>query len=263
MPRVLALLPLLLAAALSTVAPAGAEPLRLRTNYTISLIGLPVGRAEFRTRIDGQRYDVSGTLSSAGLAELVSSTRGTSSVSGRVRGDRLLAERYKLAYTSDGKSWSSDLRLRSGRVSGVDVAPPARTPAPADFIPVKPAELAAVVDPLSGLMIKPGKPEDLCRRTLPVFDGWTRLDLPLSPAGTKPVRTEGFAGDAVVCSTTVRPVSGYRTSSNGLKFLRGKRIELWFAPVRDTGIYAPVRVRIPTEVGPLTLSASRFAAPDA
>ncbi|RIX99237.1 DUF3108 domain-containing protein [Aureimonas flava] len=255
--------PGLLALALSAaaVAPAGAEAPALRTSYTISLIGLPVGRAEFRTTIDGTRFAVWGTLSSAGLAELVSSTRGTSSVSGRIAGPRLLADRYALAYTSDGKSWSSDLALRGGGVVSTKIAPPARSPAPADFVPVRPAQLASVVDPLSGLMIKPGKPEDLCRRTLALFDGWSRIDLPLAPAGTESFRADGFQGDATVCTTTVRPVGGYRTSSKGLKFLRGKTIRLWFAPIGETGVYAPVRVRVPTEVGPLTLTASTFAKP--
>ncbi|KQQ79806.1 DUF3108 domain-containing protein [Aureimonas sp. Leaf324] len=248
-------------ALLALAAPAGAEAAPLRTVYTISLIGLPVGRAEFRTTIDARRFKVEGTLSSAGLAELVSSTRGTSSVSGRIAGRRLLADRYALAYTSDGKSWASDLSLRSGSVVSAKVAPPARNPAPADFVPVRRAQLTSVVDPLSGLMIAPGKPGDLCRRTLNVYDGWSRIDLPLSPAGTERVRTDGFDGEAVVCTTTVRPVGGYRTSSNGLRFLRGKVIRLWFAPIGDTGVYAPVRVCIPTEVGPLSLTASTFAKP--
>ncbi|WP_061931541.1 DUF3108 domain-containing protein [Aureimonas sp. AU22] len=252
---------LLLLALLAGAAPAGADTRPVRTNYTISLIGLPVGRAEFQTTIDGSRFVVSGTLASAGLAELVSSTRGTSSVSGRIAGRRLLADRYALAYTSDGKSWASDLALRAGSVVSAKVAPPARTPAPADFVPVRRAQLTGVVDPLSGLMIKPGAPQDLCRRTLNIYDGWSRIDLPLEPAGTESFRTDGFEGEATVCTTTVRPVSGYRTSSNGLKFLKGRTIRLWFAEIGDTGIYAPVRVRIPTEVGPLTLTASTFAKP--
>ncbi len=168
MPRTLA--GLLALSLLALALPAKAEAPALRTRYTISLIGLPVGRAEFLTTIDGARFKVSGTLSSAGLAALVSSTRGTSSVSGRIAGRRLLPDRYALAYTSDGKSWSSDLSLRAGSVVSAKVAPPAKNPAPADFVPVRRAQLADVVDPLSGLMVKPAKPEDLCRRTLPVFD---------------------------------------------------------------------------------------------
>jgi hypothetical protein len=257
--RLAATLLVLLAAA----PDARAAPESLETNYTISLIGLPVGRASFRTTLDGARYRVEGTLASAGLADLVSKTKGTSSVSGRVRAGRLLADRYRLAYTSDAKSWRSDVRYRGGRAVSADVAPPPRNPPQPDFVPVRSAQLASVVDPLSGLMIKPAKPDpvSLCSRTLPFYDGWSRLDLALSPSGTRAFSTEGFEGQAIVCDVRVRAVSGYRTSSNGIKYLSSRTLQIWFAPVRDSGIFAPVYVRIPTEVGPLSLTATTFAKP--
>lgn len=242
---------------------AGAAPEVLTTTYAISLIGLPVGRASFATTLDGPRYKVEGTLSSAGLAELVSSTKGTSSVSGRIAGDRLFAERYRLAYTSDAKSWSSDVRFRNGRAVSASVAPPPRNPPHADFLPVLPAQLAAVVDPLSGLMLKPAKadPASLCSRKVPFYDGWSRLDLALSPNGLRDFSADGFEGKAIVCNVRVQAVSGYRTSSNGIKYLSNRVLQIWFAPVRGSGIYAPVYVRIPTEVGPLSLTATTFAKP--
>ena len=248
-------------AAMAASPLAAAEP--LRTVYSISLIGLPVGRAQFETRLEPTRFSVSGTLSSAGLAELVSSTRGTSSVTGRIRNGGPQAERYHLDYTSDGKSWRSDVRFRAGSAVSSDVAPPARSPAPADFVPVKPSQLRGVVDPLSGLMIRPsGDASSICRRTVPFYDGWSRLDLVLSPgAGEQAFRADGFDGKAVACNVRIRPVSGYRTSSNGIKYLRDRTIQLWFAPIRHSGIYAPVYVRIPTQVGPLTLTATTFAKP--
>jgi len=251
------LLPLL--ALLSCVAPAAAAPVDAVTAYRISLIGLPVGRAEFKTRLDDKRYTVSGTLSSAGLAELVSSTRGTSSVTGTVRPDRLEAERYQLDYTSDGRSWSSDVRYRRGRAVSASVAPPPRQPRPADFVAVTPAQLARVVDPLSGLMLKPRDADAVCMGSLPFYDGWSRLDLVLSPNGRRDFQADGFSGEAMVCNVRIRAVSGYRTSSKGLKYLADKTLQIWFAPVRDSGIYAPVYVRVPTEVGPLTLTATTFA----
>jgi hypothetical protein len=246
--------------ALLAALPARADDV-LQTDYRISLIGLPVGRAHFETRLSPTRYSVSGSLSSAGLAELVSSTRGTSSVSGRVRPDRLTAERYRLQYTSDKKSWRADVRFSGGRALSSDIAPPAPTPPPSDFVPVKASQLSDVVDPLGGLMLKPGgDPASVCRRTVPFYDGWSRLDLVLSPGGgEQDFQADGFSGKAIACNARIRPVSGYRTSSNGLKYLRERTIQLWFAEVRDSGIYAPVYVRIPTQVGPLTLTATRFA----
>jgi hypothetical protein len=179
--------------------------------------------------------------------------------SGRIRGDKLHAERYALAYSSDKRSYSSTVAFDAGQVETADVAPKITKPK-ADYVPVTPAQLRAVVDPLSGLMIKAkGTPEAVCSRTLPFFDGWSRLDLQLSPNGTRPFQTDGFEGEAIACNVRVKPVSGYRATSKGVKFIQEQTIELWFAPIGATGIYAPVYAKIPTEIGPLTLRASVFA----
>ena len=52
--------------------PARAET--LQTRYSISILGVTVGRADFTTEFAGSRYSVSGNLRSAGLGALVSST---------------------------------------------------------------------------------------------------------------------------------------------------------------------------------------------
>lgn len=242
--------------------PGLAEAQTLTTRYTISLIGLPVGRAEFQTELRPSSYSVSGTLGSAGLADLVSKTNGRSSVSGRIRPDRLEAERYLLSYTSDKKSWKADVRYKGGRAVSADTAPPLRQPPPNDYVPVTQNQLSRVVDPLSGLMVKPGREAAaVCRRTLPFYDGWSRLDLQLSPDGEDDFEADGYRGKVQVCNVRIKPVGGYRSSSNGLKFLANKTLKIWFAPVRDSGIYAPVYVRIPTQVGPLSLTATTFAKP--
>ncbi|KQT44392.1 hypothetical protein ASG43_13635 [Aureimonas sp. Leaf454] len=245
--------------ALSPFSAGDAKAQAMTSQYSVSLIGLPVGRASFDTTIDGNRFAVKGTLSSTGLADIVSKTAGSSTVSGRIRGDKIHAERYALAYSSDKRSYSSNVAFESGRVRTSDVAPKITKPK-ADYVPVKPAQLRSVVDPLSGLMIKAdGTPDSVCSRTLPFFDGWSRLDLQLSPNGTRPFRTEGFEGDAIACNVRVKPVSGYRATSKGVKFIQSQTIELWFAPIGSTGIFAPVYAKIPTEIGPLTLRASVFA----
>jgi hypothetical protein len=238
----------------------GAETLNLSTRYNVSLIGLPVGRATFETEINGSSYSVDGTLTSVGLADIVSTVKGTSSVSGRIGGDRLVAGSYGLDYTSNRKRFRSSIEFRSGRVTSVSAEP--KAPPNKDYIPVSQKELRSVVDPLSGLMIKPGKSEDdLCGRTLPFFDGWSRLDMKFSPNGRKPFSTDGFDGDAVACKVRVEPVSGYKPTSKGVQFIAKQTMEIWFAPIGATGIYAPVYARVPTEIGPLTFRAAVFAKP--
>jgi hypothetical protein len=252
------LIPCALALAAAALAGGAASAETMSTRYNVALIGLPVGQASFDTEITGRSYSVDGTLSSVGLADIVSTVKGTSSVAGRISGDRLLASRYDLDYSSDKRSFRSNVAFRSGRVASSAVEPKARPHK--DYIPVSPDQLRSVVDPLSGLMIKPKRgADDLCQRTLAFFDGWSRLDLKLSPAGRKAFRTDGFDGDAVVCSVRVQPVSGYKPTSKGVQFIARQTLEIWFAPIRETGIYAPVYARVPTEIGPLTFRAATFA----
>ncbi|KAB0677045.1 DUF3108 domain-containing protein [Aureimonas leprariae] len=240
--------------------PAMAEAPALSTRYTVGLIGLPVGRASFVTRIDGGSYTVDGTLTSTGLADIVSTVKGTSRVSGRIAADRLVAGTYDLDYTSNRKHFRSSIAFRSGRVTSVTAEPEA--PASKDFIPVTQNQLRSVVDPLTGLMIKAGRSSDgLCARTLPFFDGWSRLDMRFAPAGRQPFSTDGFEGDAVVCTARVEPISGYKPTSKGVQFIAKQTMEIWFAPVGKTGIFAPVYAKVPTEIGPLTFRAAVFAKP--
>ncbi|MBC8129510.1 MAG: DUF3108 domain-containing protein, partial [Rhizobiaceae bacterium] len=97
----------LLACAWPVLAPGMAKAEQLTSRYNVSLIGLPVGRASFDTTISEGRYSVKGTLASAGLADIVSKTSGSSSVAGTIKGGKLYATRYGLDYSSDKKTYRS------------------------------------------------------------------------------------------------------------------------------------------------------------
>ena len=259
LPRIAHALALL--APLVMVGPSGAsaETQTVTTSYGMALIGLLIGKASFATVIDDNRFSVKGNLSSAGLGALVSETSGTSHVAGRIRPDGFAAERYGLDYTSSDKRWKSEVKFRGGRVTATDVSPKRSNNEKPSYVPVEKAQLASVVDPLSGLMIKTSDPASVCRRTLPLFDGWSRLDLTLSPAGSSPYSMPGYSGQATVCTVRIRPVSGYDKSSKGLKFLQNQTIELWFAPIARKDVFVPVYAKIPTTIGPLTLQALSVA----
>ncbi|WAP68887.1 DUF3108 domain-containing protein [Jiella pelagia] len=236
--------------------PAPAAEQVVTTEYGMALIGLIIGKATFDTVIDDGRFSVKGRMSSAGLGQLVSKTGGTSQVSGRVTSRGFASERYGLDYTSDGKRWTSDVRLRSGRVIDSSVSPKRSSKEKPSYVPVQRAQLSSVVDPLSGLMIRTNDAGSVCRRTLPLYDGWSRLDLKLSPKARQTVSLAGYEGEAVICNVRIEPVSGYDRKSKGLQFLRSQTIELWFAPIARPDVFVPVYVRIPTTIGPLTLQAT-------
>jgi len=88
----------------------------------------------------------------------------------------------------------------------------------------------------------------VCNRTIRIYDGEMRADLRLAPAGA--------SGGQVTCSAKFEPVAGYRPSRSALKYLRDRsRITIAFAPLADTGFYAPVDASIGTQVGTVRIVA--------
>lgn len=235
--------------------PLSSAEIEHRTDYSIRLSGLPVATATFRSAFNGNRYTISGSLQSAGLADIFSSTKGTTSVSGTVSRGRLHATNYSVNYKSGKRSRAIDVTFHNGNVITASMTPPRRKPK--NWVPVSTADMRAVLDPISGLIIPEGS--RVCPKTLPIFDGESRLDLKLSSKGTKPYSTKGFEGEVVVCGIRFVPKSGYRKGRDDVEYLRKlKTMEIWFAKAAGAKVYAPVYVQIPTKLGPVTVSATRF-----
>lgn len=158
-------------------------------------------------------------------------------------------------YKSGKRSRAIDVTFRNGNVINASMTPPRRKPK--NWIPVSNADMRAVLDPISGLIIPEGS--RICPKTLPIFDGESRLDLKLSSKGTKPYSTKGFEGEVVVCGIRFVPKSGYKKGRDDVEYLRKlKTMEIWFAKAEGAKVYAPVYVQIPTKLGPVTVSATRF-----
>lgn len=237
------------------MATAAAEEAIHHTTYRVSFIGMPVARADFTARVDGDRFTVDGKLTSAGVGNIVGRTEGQASVAGVKREDHLEASRYLLAYTSGRRSSRTEVAFRNGNVISAQLTPEKKRTRP-DWVPVPSADLNSVLDPVSGLMV-PGDAR-VCDRTIPVFDGETRLDLHLSEAGRRPFSTEGFQGEAIVCTARAEPRSGYHTDHSSTEIMRDTRVEVWFARNERADLYAPVYARVPTRLGPVTITATRF-----
>lgn len=225
------------------------------TDYSISLAGLPIAKASFHTELDADRYTISGTMNSAGLADIFAQTSGRTSVSGVVGRDRLSASEYSVRYQSGKKGRAIDVQFRNGNVLSASMTPKRKIPK--NWVPVTKADMRNVVDPLSGLIF-PGEAK-VCPKSIPVFDGESRMDLKLSAKGTKPFKTDGFDGDVIVCGIKFVPKSGYRKGRDDVDYLRKlETMEIWFAKADAVNVYAPVYVKIPTSYGPVTIWATRF-----
>ncbi|WP_246752935.1 DUF3108 domain-containing protein [Sinorhizobium sp. BG8] len=235
--------------------PAFAAEVEHVTDYSIRLAGLPVAVATFRSEFSGSRYSIHGRMSSAGLADILSSTRGTTSVSGTIARDKLRAQTYSVVYQSGKRGRKIDVTFDNGNVVSAQMQPQRRRTK--NWVPVTKSDMRSVLDPISGLIIPAGT--RVCPKTLPIFDGESRMDIKLVAKGTRSFSTKGFEGEVIVCGIRFVPKSGYRKGRLDVEYLRQlKTMEIWFAKADTANVYAPVFVRIPTKYGPVTVSATRF-----
>lgn len=233
-----------------------AEPVHVYTDYSVSLIGLPVAYLKFKTEIDGASYKISGNLRTSALTNIVSKSRGNASVSGKFGKDRLRASRFSVAYTADAKTHKTEIRFNNGNVSSATNTPKRKRTA-ADWVPISAEDMREVLDPLSGLVFPASA--RVCPSSLPIFDGETRVTLHLKPKGVRPFRTKGFKGDAIVCAIRFVPQAGYRKGSSAIRYLQKlTKMEVWFAKHEQGGFYAPVYAKVPTKIGQVVVAATRF-----
>lgn len=233
-----------------------AQPVETRADYSVSLVGLPVAYLSFVTQVDDKSYRISGSMRTSPLSDIISKTRGNASVSGKLVSDRMVATSFTVAYSSGKHSRRTDIEFRDGNVKSA-VNSPERKEKSADWVPLSPEDLRAVLDPLSGLVL-PAKAV-VCPRSLAIFDGQSRVTLHLTHKGIRPFRTKGFAGDAIACTVRFEPKSGYRKGSSAIEYLRKlKTMEVWFAKNPIADFYAPVYVKVPTTVGQVVVSATRY-----
>lgn len=234
-----------------------ADVLRHETQYRVSLAGLPIARADFKTEVTGKQFTIRGDITSAGLADLVTSIDAKTDVTGVVNDSRLQATHYTLYYKSGKRERTYDVAYANGNVTSNTITPEPKRPD--SWVPLSQADLKAVLDPISGMIFPITPSLNLCNQTLAVFDGEMRMDLKLSPKGYHPFSTEGFKGKTVACGVRFTPKSGYKgTRKDYLYLAKSDNMEIWFAKADAMNVYAPVYVRIPTQYGTVTITAVKY-----
>lgn len=235
--------------------PVKAEVIQHNTDYNISLGPLTIARAKFATRMDGTNYTISGTFNSAGLASVLKDISGTAKITGSQRGNRMQASSFDLVYNDGKRTRSYDVKFRNGDVISSVITPKPKS-RPDGWVAVKPRDLRSVLDPISGLIFPSSA--KMCPSVLPVYDGESRMDLVFSDAGTRKFKTKGFDGEVIVCTIRYVPKSGYRHGRKDIEYLKSIRMEVWFGKSDVLNVYAPVYAKIPTRLGQVHITASRF-----
>ncbi len=253
----------LLIAALAVALPASASaagPEAFHGEYTVSFLGLTLARASFSSRYTGDGYAIEGSASAAGLARIFDDTKGTLTARGSLSGNGLVPRSFRADYTSGKKASLVDIRFAGGTVASTKVVP---TPKPrgADWLPLGTDDLRGATDPIAATVVRAASPDEVCGRSVKMYDGEMRANLNLSFVEKGSISVKGYKGPTVTCRLAFEPVSGYAQKRKALKFLRDRsRIIVTFAPLGQTGIYAPIRATVGTEIGTITIRARQFEA---
>ncbi|MAS06867.1 MAG: hypothetical protein CL534_19580 [Ahrensia sp.] len=228
-----------------------------RSDYAITVLGLPVGTSRFKTEIGPDRYTMTGTMSAKGLLAMFQPTSGSVTVTGRIAADRIDARTFTLNYTSGDDKQLTEIGFAKGGVASTVNKPKVKKRK--DWIEVTAAQLKGATDPISALLIPAKAPGEVCDRTVRIFDGAMRLDVKLAFQRIVPWSVGGQRGDAVMCRATFEPVSGYHKGRKEIAWLREKgRMDVAFATIEGTGVYAPLRATAYTQIGPVRVYATRF-----
>jgi hypothetical protein len=233
---------------------------RIEARYVIRLLGIPVGTASLSGTLSDNRYnlELSGRLT--GLASLISRARGAAKATGALRHAHVFAQSFATTASNTQMSRTVRMALSDGNVRGVDIFPPFD-----DLpgrIPLTDEHKRSVVDPLSALVMPTSSKalsNDACKRSIAIFDGWTRFNIDLTYAGEQQVNVSGYAGPAIVCAVRYVPIAGHRPEREATKFMiENKDIEVWLAPLKDTGIVMPLKISVATMIGTTVIEALEF-----
>jgi len=259
---------LALSAAMPAVPATAAD---VSATYTISIAGIPVGRADANSRFEPNGYSIAVRGSTSGISRIVSDAEALLASTGRINGGDVIPANFELETTENGLSAEVRMQMRGRAIADYRAEPSLSTRN--DRVPLTQAHRRNVVDPLSGFIIALDGPitgEAACNRTVQVFDGWQRYDVRLSYRDSRTLTASapgGYSGAAFVCSARYVPVAGHIESHEAVRYMAGNtHLAVTVIPVEGTRLLIPYEIVIGTRVGELVIRATSLngvrAAPD-
>lgn len=233
----------------------------LRTEYSVTVRGFPVGRAKLTADFADGHYSIQFSGGIRGLARIFSDAETSAAAVGKVTDGRMTPIEYKHLWKEDNDTETVDMHFSGRRIADISRNPPENHPE--RYVPLKDADMADVLDPVSAFVwpVAAVTP-DICGRTISLMDGKRRfnLDLSFSRKERFSTRDRSYSGRAVVCSFRYRPVAGHRIDGKKSGTITGDgTMEVWMAAAGN-GLAAPARIQFGTRMGRVVMTATRFEA---
>jgi hypothetical protein len=229
---------------------------QIMATYRVDLAAFNLGDFHLTAKLKGPSYKLQAQGEFSFITGMIYRASGKTTSSGKL--SKLGAEpsRFTVNYKGGSKKEERRLSFVDGTVDKVSIVPNKRQN-PRN-VPISADQLERVLDPLTAAFLSvrsngsPGAP-DVCRQTVPVFDGKQRFDIVLSPKRLERANGESPAGVAwpmPVCRVKFVPIGGYRPDHPGIKFMtQTDEIEVWLFSIPRTNLYFPYRIVVPTTWG--------------
>jgi Protein of unknown function (DUF3108) len=235
----------------------------LDASYTLSFARIRVGDLSTTIQVTNSEYTISARGHAGGIMKLLLDGEASFTTRGIIKDGHPVPRTFTSKIVS--KAEASDVTMALDEGSVKELAAPSQLGS--DRIPVTEANSHGIIDPLTAMLFSTAAggeslSQEVCRHTLPIFDGQHRYDLKLAFKRMDNVKAEkGYAGPVVVCSLRYEPIAGHRASTPLVKYLsEGREIEMALAPVVGTRLLAPFRVSVMSALANLVIEANHFEA---
>jgi hypothetical protein len=235
---------------------------KLDASYTISFARIRVGDIAATGVFGESEYAISARGRAGGIMKLLVDGEASFSTHGIIKDGYPVPTTFTSKIVSDAETSDVTMVLDEGSVKELAAAVP---PPKSDRVPVTQTNRQGIVDPLTAMLFSAAAAgerlsQEVCRHTLPIFDGQQRYDLKLAFKRMDKVTAEkGYAGPVVVCSVSYEPIAGHRASTPLVKYLsEGREMEMALAPIAGTRLLAPFRLLVESALANLVIEANQF-----
>ena len=217
-------------------------------HYDFYIGGLPIAEISFNGSVGALDYAAKSTVRTRGLLELLVSGRVRAGAEGyRHSKGHLAPDRYTTQYTTRSDARKVSMAY-TGEVAKVAINPPEEKK-PYD---TRASKHPQTLDPVTAAvtMMNPKRAQDLCNRTIPVFDGKRRYDIVLLPQNKRPsgesAPTPSWKLPTTRCFGVYERIAGFEGDLQGAE--RYFPFDVWFEQ-NDNGLYRIVRLAGKTKIG--------------
>lgn len=223
--------------------------------YVISIGGINVANVNIRLATEGAAYQLDLSADVAGLAQVVAQGSGAVNSGGVLTNTGLQANRFYLETRTANERFALQTAYANGNAGEGTVTPPlVHNP---ERVPVSSSHRSGVNDPLAAFILR-GQTLDgsLCNRTLRIYTGIERFDMPMSYVETTAATSTrtAYQGPVVLCAMRYVPVSGHFESSEVTQYLANSdRMLIWYMPLSNSGFFIPYRVLMGSSFGDISM----------